>query len=200
MPRFKNKTIVHTSKAGPIRTVVEASEGMLSLFTQKGRNDLLRDAMWAGGMYWRSEFLPMRFTDYAKRLGYKNTPQTLTKKIKANRMLPLVWTGDLKSMADGTKVEARASKSNAVITIRIPGPPYMNQQRMVYKILRTIPPWEIERIADNVAKALAANLSEAAPMVRSDNKLQKLSENHVAKLQRSVAPRRSPRSSSRKVA
>lgn len=202
MAKYKPRTVVHTSQNGPVRMAVEASEGVLSLFTAKARNDLVRDAAWQAGEFWRLTFLPMRFTEYAKKLGYYVQSSTRIKKLKAGRQLPLVWTGDLRDMAtNGSSTTARATSSKTEAVIRIPGPGYMNQQPLVYKTLRTIPTWEVERFAEVLEKALAANIEEAAPTVRSDLKKQGLSEAQQSKLSRSKhvpKSRRAPGASSRR--
>ncbi len=79
----------------------------------------------------------------------------------------------------------------------------MNQQALVYRTLRRIPAWEINRFAEVVADALAGSLSEDGPTIRSDNRKQGLSESTQAKIARSkVIPksRRAPGTHARKVA
>jgi len=151
-----------TAEAAPIRVAIEAWDFALCLFSQSERNLIVRSALYDGGEYWRTVFLPLRFSPYAKTLGYAVTKKWELKKGGPGTAIPLVWTGDLHDIAvQGAHVEARADASTAAIIIRIPVPRYANQQPMVYKVLRSIPAIEVERIAAIVLKSIAGNAVES---------------------------------------
>lgn len=156
MPKFK-KEVIKGVGSGPIKTEIEAWDGMLACFSKRECNAIIRDALWQGGEFWRTVFLPMRFTDYAKKLGYKVTKRWESIKNKNNASAPLVWRGVLQRVATNqARTEARATSSNQYVQVRIPTPSYANQQPTVYKTLHTLPSWEVDRVAEVIGKAFVA--------------------------------------------
>jgi hypothetical protein len=157
--------------------------------------------MWQGGEYYRTVFVPLKFTNYARKFGYHATAKYAARKRKMfGAELPLVFTDEqthngLRSQVlAGSRSEARVTRSKCAVLIRMPGPAYMNAQPMVYKVLRSVLPAELERVAAIVGTALAANLEGTASPADGPGKRQSLSASQEATFSRSKTvpkPRRS---------
>lgn len=124
-------------RRGPLRVVVETEGMALEVLSRAERNRSMREALANGGRVWPAVFLPLRFTDYARRLGYRKTKE------------PFVVTGQMRDTAiAGTRVQGIAQGSRLQIVIRVPyGHPLLARYSDVF---RSLPPWEVQRIAIEV--------------------------------------------------
>lgn len=181
MARY-SKTVIPLRGSGAIKATLEAYGGMLAMYRDAARNAIVRDSMWQGGEYYRLTFVPLKFTNYAKRLGYHVTEAWAKRKAKFAGTMPLVFTDALTGnglrgqVLRNSRTEARVTRSNCYAIIRMPGPAYMNATAAVYGTLRSVLPEEISRCAAVIAEALAANLEGtesrrggAAPLRRLTN-------------------------------
>ena len=150
-----------TKGASPVRAEIIAQGGGLTLFSKSDQNILVRAAMYDGGIYWIGAFLPLRFTSYANRLGYHVSEKyEAKKKWRDGEALPLVLTGSLRLLAlKGARVVAKATSNTAYADIKFPGTTYANAQPTVRDTLRSIPPWEMERVAKAVGASIAAAMN-----------------------------------------
>lgn len=144
---------------GPLGKFITFYRDSLALFSARERNFIVREALAAGAEFWIREYLILRFTNpgYVRsELGY----------FKGGRQ-PFVDSGDLAAMAmGGARVEARASgvataKEKVAVTIRIPTPPYVNQNKDVRENLRKITSREIRAIARVADESIRAQLTGA---------------------------------------
>ena len=206
MAKGLKKQVIPLRGSGPIRASIEAYDGMLAMFTDSARNALIRDAMWQGGEYYRAVFVPLKFTNYARKFGYTVRSKYAARKRKLfGAELPLVFSDEvthngLRSQVLGnSRSEARATRGKYSVLIRMPGPAYMNAQSTVYKVLRGVLPEEIQRVAVVVANTLAANLEGASSPIGGPARRQSLSEAQGATFSRSKTVAK-PRRSTKKVA
>jgi hypothetical protein len=169
MPAGIKKRVIPLRGSGPIKAQLEAYDGMLAMYEDAARNAITRDAMWQGGEYYRVTFVPLKFTNYARKLGYHASEKYVARKRRMfGAELPLVYTdqqthnGLRSQVLGGSRSEARATRKDCYVLVRMPGPSYMNQQRTVYKVLRGVLPAEVERVAKVVGQALADNLEGTA--------------------------------------
>lgn len=137
----------------PLRMRLEATEQFAKLFWKDSAaewNAIIRAGLRAGGEAWIAEYLPLRFTGYARSdLGYNG---------KKKNKLPLIKTGNLHENAlSQSWAEAEANAGMARVTLHIAtgtAPPNKNgstagynQQPLVYRTLTTITEREVEFIA-----------------------------------------------------
>ncbi len=158
--------------SGPIRAILEAQGPALAILEQAegkaGANDVIRQALQAGGDLWVNVFLPMRFTEYAKRLGYQVKPGWIAMKQRlTGQALPLVYTGSMRENALAkAHADAVAKKGGGTITIRIPvdhggtDKQSGSLQPKENAVLRRVPESEVTRIAQQVERVLIATLNE----------------------------------------
>lgn len=175
--RILGKAIVKQGGSGTIRWAIEAHGSALALFKPSERNDMVREALVDGGKFYISVFVPMNFTAYAERKGYDVSGKYYEKKLKLARRgvidgpLPLVYTGATresaltKSTASGT-----ATANRATVIMRIPIPPHSSGKgygiaKIVGAVLRSIMPWEVQRVAevveDSLLRALQGRIEKA---------------------------------------
>ncbi len=158
---------IYDSGPGPIRATIEVYGKSLMLFRQKEANDLVRAALQSGGDLWVNVFLPMRFSDYAKQLGYhinQGGKYYTWKKAHLIPPIPLVGIGGAAAAGNSTLIasqkahaEATSKGTGGVITIRIPtGHALQAKDQAVF---RQIPAHEVKRIAQEVDKTLGDLLS-----------------------------------------
>ncbi len=156
---------IYDTGPGPIRATIELHGKALKLFRTKEANDIVRAALQSGGDLWVNIFLPMRFSDYAKQLGYRVNSKYAQKKQKVlGHNVPLVGIGGTAGAADSTLVASKSAHATAtakggggVITIRIPtGHALQAKDQAVF---RQIPAHEVKRIAEEVEKTLTDLLS-----------------------------------------
>jgi hypothetical protein len=146
------------STTNALRAAIEFHGPKLALFTAAGRNDLVREALLAAGNLWISVFLPLRFSDYARKLGYHVTAQTQQRKAKG-RQPPFVNTGAMAESTGKAHVEATATKGLGKAVIRIPLGHALQPQFLA--VFRRLPPWEQVRLARVIHDTLAARLAQA---------------------------------------
>lgn len=146
----------------PLRIAIDLNRAAMAMFSRYEQNAAIRDALKAGGQLWTVVFLPQRFSDYVRRIGYDETAKWEATKIalfkrgtiQGPQPTPFVFVGIMRETAmSGARVEAAATASRQVITIRIPfGHPVQSKAAAVF---RTVPPWEVLRIAEEVRLVLA---------------------------------------------
>lgn len=144
---------------GPIRVTIEANRAALKLFAQRQANAIVRVALQDGGEYFLRVFVPLRFSNYAKKLGYRPSPGYVAKKIRQGQGdVPFVASGAWRDATGASRCEATATKAKGRITLRIPQPhpitPVTSAQ------FRTVLPDEIERVARQVGNTLTSLLAE----------------------------------------
>lgn len=166
--------IIHETPGGGgaiLRMQLQVSENLHRVLFQPGEwNSMVRTALYAGGMKWIDDYLPLRFTNYARtELGYsaKVTKGGAYTTKASNRNIPLVQNGDLRNTAlSQSWAEAKATSSNARVTMHIAtgmtqpskkgaSTPYGNQP-LVYRTLTTITEREIGVIAATMEATLTA--------------------------------------------
>lgn len=205
MAKFSRQTVWKTG-AGPIKAEIEAWGGALALFSQAARNAIIRDALWQGGEYYRAVFLPLKFSNYAKKFGYHVAARYLKRKLaKYGHDTPLVFTGDMQDqILSKAKTRATATASKSFVDIIQPGPGYMNATQAVYSVLRSALPSEIERMAPIVARSIADQMEGVASARGGAAPLRKLTAGQTALFSRSTyhraqkGPRAAPGQQSRK--
>ena len=153
------ETIAAEIRNGPIRVAIQAEGAALKLFTQKQQNTIIRVALEDGGAYFVKVFVPLRFSNYARLLGYHPSNRYLrTKQAEGFGNVPFVRTGEWRTAAAGAYATATAKKTSGKIEIKIPQPhpvtPVTSAQ------FRSVLPKEFERIALQVGKALVALLAD----------------------------------------
>jgi hypothetical protein len=152
-------------KQGFIRAQIILHEKALRIFSQQERNAILREGMRQVGLFWANIFLPKRFTDYAKSLGYHIS----MKYEKAKRARfggdapPLIWSGDMaRAIQAGTNVVAKSTKDNPSATVKMPTGHALNADGIVQHVLQTVPQFEVKRVAEVFAKTIVGLINGAA--------------------------------------
>jgi hypothetical protein len=170
----KREEILWQRNSGPIRTALKlygTGTAMFGSMAISEQNLLVKASLMRGGALWIKVFLPMRWTDYARKLGYRASMKWETfKQAVLGQVLPLVGVGGeyrgkgkgegnwppgfmRDTATKGARVEAVSSGGRAVINIKIPfGHPV---QPHTANIVTKVPPWELTRIAEEVGKSIA---------------------------------------------
>lgn len=168
---FGRRRVIASDKDGPIKAVVTAQGGALGLLgTQRDRNNVLRQAMHAGGKFHVRVFLPKRFTSmsYARKLGYihgrwkermfKPTVITTAGEHRLTDLHPLVQTGDLaRSALERNRVEARstkAGKAGARLSVKVIFSREHGLKPSDARVLTTVADFELDRIAEVVEQEI----------------------------------------------
>jgi hypothetical protein len=142
------------------------------LFTGKGRrsriNAVVKNALNAGGTFWIGTFMMMRFSDYARRLGYRATKRWEDRKRRIlGSVTPYVGItgsvpqrGSFSKMIDsvsGAKVVSANTKTrSAKLVVTVPfGHPVSAVHAQYFK---RIPQWEMKRVVEVVGEAIDAAL------------------------------------------
>lgn len=168
----RHEEILWQKNTGPIRTALRLNGMGTALFgdrSQHEQNLLVRVSLMRGGNMWIKVFLPMRFTDYARKLGYRaSTYWEAYKQQLLGAVVPLIGIGGdyakgkgegswppgfmRDTATKGASIKASVTSTKAVIRIKIPfGHPV---QPRTANIVTKVPPWELTRIAEDVGKAL----------------------------------------------
>jgi hypothetical protein len=163
--------VVHEVTVGPVRAQLIAAGPALALFRDSERNAFVRFALTAGGAFWLDVFLPKRFSDYSTSFGYRVSRKWRDLKIALTGVaVPFVgltpsgggpvaprWKQENGAkmvdvaLAD-SRARATATGNSAAIIITIPyGHPV---QADTSDMFRTLPSWEVDRIADVVGQTL----------------------------------------------
>lgn len=173
---------VYQVKQGPIRAKLMAEGGALALFDPKQRNTIVRIAMKAGGDFWVGTFLPKRFSQYAVSIGYRVSSRWRKyKEFQTGVAVPFVgltppgggprapkWKNTnpqkmITAALAGSKATATATGNNARINISIPyGHAVLPETSEMF---RTVPSWEMDRIADVVGARLQDLLDGLLPTI-----------------------------------
>lgn len=189
--------------AAPLRMRLEATDQFAKLFWKDSSaewNSMIRAGLKAGGEAWIAEYLPLRFTGYARsELGYNG---------KKTKKLPLVKTGNLHDTAlSQSWAEAAATSSNASVVLHIAtgtAPPNKNgstagynQQPLVYRTLTTITEREIEFIALKMQATIIGLIEGAESSVSRKGTVR---GRLTATQRQSIAPTSRPSSPTKRIA
>ena len=171
-----------------------------AIFTQKERNNVMRSAMVRVASYWVEEFLPLRFTEYAVKLGYnpaakwedykmlmadsqKKTRKTY-RRVMRPQPTPMVFTGDMRKAALGrNSIKATATRGNGTATIRMPFGHAV--QPRISDLFRRLPVNEKAALQIAFKAAYAASLERG--MVRANIRLQKVAAIRTARMDKRQA-------------
>jgi hypothetical protein len=170
--------IVHAVKKGPLRVAIEANEGALALFSDKERAKIVRRGMERAGWTWAKKWMPLRFTRYAFKLGYRVSARWVRYKMfKLGEAIPFVgmtppgggdmsghWTQRNKAkmivQALGrVKVTAKGGKGQEEVTIRVPYGHAIQTQHS--KWFKTVTDQEAEDMARALSKRVADEMNGA---------------------------------------
>jgi len=174
--------IVQSVGRKSFRATLEVQGGALALFSPGRRSQIIKRAMREAGYMWLFKWVPMRFTPYAFRIGYRVSKKWANKKIRAiGKAIPFIGatpTGGGKafpgwSQVNGAKMcdaikDARltASGNNGreVINIKIPyGHAIQNNNS---KVFRRVAPWEMDDMARVFERRMASEISGAKSVIR----------------------------------
>lgn len=146
---------------GPIKVTLEANKEALSLFQARPRNDLVRTCLQIAGEGWISIFLPQRFSNYAKKLGYHVTSRTLDRKRRLyGHDTPFVQTTEMQNTVMSRATSTATAKSGGgVIVIRLPFGHALPQEFV--DVFRSLPAWEVNKLNEIVVREIAAELNGA---------------------------------------
>lgn len=186
---------------GPITVYIKENETALKVFSQKERNTVVRAAMTRAANFWCEVFLPMRFTDYARKLRYRVTREWDLRKVLmlatgthrkdgrkpiAPQPTPLVFDGTMrKAVLGGYSVQVTATQTRPVARIKMPTG-HAIKGNTAYP-LKTVPPWEAQRLMEVLKKAFVAALGRAG--ARADFKKQAKIAGQAAKAEARAASR-----------
>lgn len=132
------RAVIAQDRHGPIRIAVECHGLALQVLTKAERNRAVREALVAGGQLWLRVFAPLRFTPYARRLGYY-----------LPKPEPFVRKGEMRDSVLGSSSVAAVARGGASeIRIKVPYGHPLNARHA--DIFKTVPSWEVQRVADEV--------------------------------------------------
>jgi hypothetical protein len=155
MIRGNRQRLFDAQKMGSIRTAIDVDGLALQVLKPSVRNQIVREALISGGQMWLTVFMPLRFTPYAKRLGYP-----------FKTAHPFIDTGNMQRsvMASAKATATATSTGRAVILLSMTyGHPVRTD---IAPAFRTVPGWEVERVAQAVASYLIGaqeQIIEVAP-------------------------------------
>jgi hypothetical protein len=147
-------TVINETPDDPLalyRMRLEVTEQFAKVFFKPAEwNSIVRAGLYEGAMYWIDEYLPLRFTGYARSdLKYRGS----------KKGTPLVRSGRLQESAlSESWAEARSTSSNATATLHIATGTMLNSKGastgysyagnpVVYEVLTSITDREIRAIA-----------------------------------------------------
>lgn len=144
-----------------LSVVMEGFQPILKRLSASEQKAAIRAAFDVGGQWWVANYLPLRFTRYARaKLGYELRSSHIKRKKNYNAPDPLVWTGETRTSVLGTvrvAVGGSASAPWADIKMRTGGP----RHKTVYEVLGTIPDSEMPGVAKVIGEKLQAILAQA---------------------------------------
>lgn len=160
----------HTAAVEGFRARMVVTEQFARVFfSARGWNDIKRAGLYAGGIKWIDEYLPLRFTFYASAvLGYHSG---------GRGNLPLVDRGRLRADAlSHSWAEARVTSKTAILTLHISTPTMLDHMGVstglgyaanpvVYDVLRQITTREVGMIAETCEDTMLALIEGASPTV-----------------------------------
>ncbi len=160
--RVEQEKVLAEAGQGAIRLQLVAQEKALSLFSNRERSAILKASIARAGLFWLSTYLPKRFTDYAKQLGYKITVKYEKRKLKeGGEVRPLVYSGNMANAAlSGATAKGMANGDKVAVLLRIPQGDHQLAM-VVQRVMRTIPESEIKDLAREFGKVLAAIINNA---------------------------------------
>lgn len=158
-----------TIRRGPVRASIIHRGAALNLFQKRQANAIIRAALQDGGDYFCRVFIPLRFTNYAKKLGYRVTSEYADRKKKEGfGAIPFVRTGDTRDKAVAqahTDITASGGATGkGRIKVLVPIGPIAFTPNLT-QIFRSVPAYEIERIARVVGASLDSLLAERVETV-----------------------------------
>lgn len=176
--------IVHQSKQGPFRVVIEAYGGALNLFSPAHRSKVIKRAFREAGNVWLFKWMPKRFTNYAFMLGYRVSNKWKAIKIRyGGASIPFIgltpsgggrkdgpwWQRSGEKMATAARngrVTASGSSGQEVLKILVPyGHPIQTEKA---KVFRTVHQIELEDMAQVFARRLASEIEGARLVTRGN--------------------------------
>lgn len=154
--------IIAQVRQGPIRAAIQVRGAALKLFSTRQANTIVRVAGEDGGNYFVRVFIPLRFTNYARKLGYSpSTGYQRQKQAAGYGDTPWVRTGAWRTAATGgARADVTAKRLGCLIKIRVP---YTHRHPVTPTTsaqFRSVLPEEMERIARQVGNSLDALLAE----------------------------------------
>lgn len=179
-----------------LNVIFEMKGPFAKLLTQE-RKAIIKASLWDGGEWFRTERLPLRFTDLAYRLGYRVTNDWKAFKRRVNktgRALPFIGTtppggGTIKSIAGGhhdgldvhnaekmavamqrgCRTDVTGTSQGGDIVIRTP---YGHPIRPAYaEVMKGILPSEYQQIAQKVAASFNEFLAYARTRSKRSKKM-----------------------------
>jgi hypothetical protein len=141
--------------------VLEGHQPILQRLSATERKAAIRAAFQVGADWWFANYLPLRFSKYARaKLNYELHSSHIKRKkdFKAND--PLVWSGQSRDAVLGNSrfaVGGSADHPYADLKMRLPGP----RAPIVYQVLNTILDSEMPGVAREIGNALQEILAQA---------------------------------------
>jgi hypothetical protein len=145
----------------PLKVAIDLNRTALSWFSRAEQNTAIRTALLSAGNLWIEVFLEKRFSDYARKLGYDESAKWEATKIAlakggvltSKQPTPFVFSGQMKATAlAGARATATATANRQAILIRVP---YGHAvQPRAADVFRSVPPWEVLRLAEEVNASL----------------------------------------------
>lgn len=174
-----------------------------AFFSVRDWNAIVRSGLYQAGKEWVDIRLPLRFTDFARQLGYN------AKVARGNSSKqPLVQYGRLRAfLLSHAYPEARVTSKNIQLILRLPVPSMLNHSkhgvtdsgilytanRIVNNTIQTITKDELEAIAESVVQTMTAMISGSGTTVnrrgvtkKSLSVEQRVSVAHTVKPQGSI--------------
>lgn len=162
MPRDRfviEKTTVRGANGNEIRAELKAAGAALALFSPADRNRIIRDAMLNGADRFMAFWLPKRFEQYARTLGYHAGPMyEALKKRKFGHSKPLVLDGRLQKLVMSTAYTVSKGKGDSCYS-EIRFRRGTTQSQVVRAVLSSLAPNEVKDCSKAVGKALAVTES-----------------------------------------
>ncbi len=203
MSKFRVETSkVISSEKGTIGYELILQDKALALFSQSEHNAIVREAMAKAVGFWLNVFLPKRFSDYAYKLGYRISQKYKKSKrgqLKGAEPTPLVYEGLLVDAAlQGANAHSTATKGKPSAIVRIPTGGHALAP-IVTAVLRTVPNYEVTRVAETFGQALADIINNTEPTSPTKSRLTGFQRVAFGLKQRKVRTH-SPRKTGAKVA
>lgn len=175
--------VIHRGAAGKVKWAIHAHDDELAQFSASEQNTAIRTALLAGGELFIDTYVMMRFSDYARKLGYGIASNWLSVKLQAlGKAIPFVGLTPpgggrsggghkatnpekmIVAVMRGTRATATATSSDGgrhTISILIPfGHPLRPSDADIFT---TVLPAEIDAVAERVRTVLEDILDKAEP-------------------------------------
>lgn len=150
-----------TSMLPQINVVLDGLEPYRKTFSAGEWKLMIRSAFTAGCQAWLEQYLPLRFTNYARaKLAYRLQSGHIRRKQHFGAPEPLVWTGETQESVlsrAAVKVGGSAQKPYGRIPMRLPGP----RAEVVVSVLSTILDSEMGLVARTIEQEAQRMLAQA---------------------------------------